>query len=183
MPVPAVLLDDMTKHSFLFLLTAAASIAVATAESTVKLSNVHLCCKACVTGVEKALSKADGVKAEVDKDAGTVTLTAADNAGLEKGVAAMVRGGYYGASSDASIKSPDAGKLPAGKVQSLKVEGVHLCCGKCVTAVDKAVKSVAGVQSHTAEKGSKSFEVTGDFKAADIFAVLNKAGLAGRVGK
>ena len=163
--------------------TLALTVAVASAETKVKLSNVHLCCKSCVTGVEKALAKSEGVKADIDKDAGTVTLTGADKGAVQKAIGAMVRGGYYGTSEDASVKLPGAGKLPEGKVKSLKVDGVHLCCGKCVTAVEKAVLSVSGVKAHTAEKNAKSFEVTGDFSAKEVFTALNKAGLAGRPGK
>ena len=66
-------------------------------------------------------------------------------------------------------------------MKTLKLEGVHLCCGKCVSTVDKAVKSVSGVKEHTAAKNAKSFEVTGDFKDQDVVDALQKAGLSGRV--
>ena len=44
------------------------------ADTSVKLSNVHLCCNNCVKGVDKALSGVIGAKAQSDKDAGTATL-------------------------------------------------------------------------------------------------------------
>ena len=69
------------------------------------------------------------------------------------------------------------------KVQTLKVEGVHLCCPKCVKAVDTALKSVDGVKGNTAEKNAKSFDVTGDFNDQEVFAALQKEGLTGKVGK
>ena len=69
------------------------------------------------------------------------------------------------------------------KVQTLRVEGVHLCCGKCVKAVDRAVKSVPGAKEHTAVKGAKTFEVTGDFNDKDLFTALQKEGLTGKVAK
>jgi len=65
----------------------------------------------------------------------------------------------------------------------LKIEGVHLCCGKCVKAVDKAVKSVPGVKEQTATKGAKSFEVTGDFNDQEVFTALQKEGLSGKIAK
>jgi copper chaperone CopZ len=78
-------------------------------------------------------------------------------------------------------------RAPSGakgqKVKSLQVEGVHLCCGKCVTAVNDALGSVAGVTANTAVKNAKSFTVSGDFKDEDVFAALQKAGLAGHAGK
>ncbi len=168
---------------YLMAVTLALSAAVASAESTVKLSGVHLCCKACVNGVTKALAKTEGVKAEVDQSGGTVTLTAADQATAQKGGNALVKAGYYGTSSDVGVKLPTVGKLPEGKVKSLKVEGVHLCCGSCVKAVNKALGEVSGVTANTAEKNAKTFEVTGDFSAKDVFSALNKAGLTGKAGK
>jgi copper chaperone CopZ len=91
-----------------------------------------------------------------------------------------VAAGYFGKSSDKSVKL-HAGNHAAGKkVHSLEVKGVHLCCGKCVSAVNDAVTSVAGVKGTTAAKGVESFTVTGDFNDAAVFAALQKAGLAGR---
>jgi copper chaperone CopZ len=60
---------------------------------------------------------------------------------------------------------------------------MHLCCGKCVKAVDHALKSVPGVKEHNATKGAKSFDVTGDFNDQDVFAALQKEGFAGKAGK
>src|SRR5213596_3512881 len=54
------------------------------ADTSVKLSNVHLCCNGCVKGVDKALSGVTGVKAQSDKDAGTVTLNVPDKAAAQK---------------------------------------------------------------------------------------------------
>lgn len=169
-----------------FLTTFAATLAFTTivhAESKVTLSGVHLCCKACVTGVEKALTKAGGVTSNIDAKAGTVELTAADKAGVQKAADALVAAGYFGKSSDAAVSLKDTSGAKDAKVTSLTVNNVHLCCGKCVTAVDKAVKSVAGVSGHTAEKGSKSFTVSGDFNAKAVFAALQDAGLTGKAGK
>jgi copper chaperone CopZ len=133
--------------------------------------------------VEKAVAKAPGVKADINQDDETVTLTGPDKAAVQKAADALVAAGYYGKSSDSSIKlSADSG-ASGKKVQSVKLEGVHLCCGKCVTAVDKAVKSVSGVKGHTAVKNAKSFEVTGDFNDQEVIDALNKAGLTGKVAK
>jgi hypothetical protein len=49
--------------------------------------------------------------------------------------------------------------------------------------VDEALKSVSGVKSHTAAKGAKSFEVTGDFNDKEVFGALQRAGLTGQAGK
>jgi len=63
------------------------------ADTSVKLSDVHLCCNNCVKSVDKALSKVAGVTAQSDKDAGTVTITAPDKATAQKAVDALVAAG------------------------------------------------------------------------------------------
>lgn len=151
------------------------------ADVTAKISNVHLCCKSCVTGVEKTVAKVDGLTAAVDKDARTVTLSGADAATVQKGADALVAAGYFGTSSDVKIKSATGAK--GQKVSGMQISGVHLCCAKCVTAVDEAVKSVSGVKAHTAEKNAKSFEVSGDFNDKEVFGALEKAGLTGKAGQ
>ena len=153
------------------------------AEVSTKLSDVHLCCPSCVKGVQAATAKVTGVTVAADKETGTVSLTGPDTATVQKAADALVAAGYFGKSSNSGIKiSADTG-AKGQKVQTLKVEGVHLCCGKCVTAVDKAVKSVPGVKSDTAAKDAESFEVTGDFNDNEVFAALQKAGLTGKTGK
>ena len=148
-----------------------------------KISGVHLCCQSCVKGVHKAVADIKGVTATVDEDAETVTLTGADAATVQKAADALVAAGYFGKSSDASIKlAADTGAKGA-KVQTLKLEGVHLCCGKCVSAVDQAVKSVTGVKEHTAKRNAATFEVTGDFNDKEVFEALQKAGLTGKVAQ
>jgi copper chaperone CopZ len=156
---------------------------VQAADTSVKLSDVHLCCNGCVKGVDKALSGVTGAKAQSDKDAGTVTINAPDKATAQKAVDALVAAGYYGKSSDAAIKVTANSGAKNGKVQSLKVTGMHLCCNKCVTSVTEALSKVPGVKGNTAAKGAESFEVTGDFNAKDAFTELNKAGLSGKAGK
>jgi periplasmic mercuric ion binding protein len=153
---------------------------VQAADVSTKISNVHLCCKACVNGVEKAVGAVSGATATVDKDAGTVELSAPDNATLQKAANAIVGAGYFGTSSNSKIKLEDNNGAKGKKVESLQVNGVHLCCGKCVKAVDAALKSVPGVESHTAVKDAESFEVKGNFNDAEVFAALQKTGLTGK---
>jgi len=147
------------------------------------ISEVHLCCQGCVKGVDKALGGIKGLSAAVDQDAETVTLTGPDAATVQKGADALVAAGYFGKSTNAGIKMSSDTGAKGEKVQTLKLEGVHLCCGKCVTAVDKAVKSVAGVKEHTAKKNAQSFEVTGDFNDKEVVEALQNHGLTGKVVK
>ena len=155
----------------------ALTLSARAADVSVKISDVHLCCPSCVKGVERAVADVKGLSATADKDAGTVSLTGPDSATVQKGADALVAAGYFGKSGDARIKLVANTGAKGRKVQTLKLEGVHLCCGKCVSAVDKAVKSVAGVKEQTATKNAESFEVTGDFNDKEVVDALQKAGL------
>jgi copper chaperone CopZ len=150
------------------------------AEVTVTLTGVHLCCQSCVKGVAKAVADVNGLTAKADEDAGTVILTGPDTATVQKGADALVAAGFFGTSSDATIKlNADTGAKNQ-KMQSLKIEGLHLCCGKCVKAVNEVLGTVPGVTGNTAAKGAKTFEVTGNFNDKDVFDALQKAGLTGQ---
>ena len=161
----------------------ALSLSVQAAEVSTKLTDVHLCCQSCVKGVAKAVEKIPAVTATADMDEGTVSLTGPDAATVQKAADALVAAGYFGKSSNPDIKVATDTGAKGEKVQSLKVEDVHLCCGKCVKAVNTALESVPGVKANTATKGAKSFEVTGDFNDQEVFAALQKAGLTGHAGK
>ena len=165
------------------MITLALTCSAWAAEVSTKLIRVHLCCPNCVKGVQAATANVAGATVSVDKSAGTVTLSGPDTATVQKAADALVAAGFFGQSSNPSIKISASTGAKGQSVQALKVQGVHLCCGKCVTAVDKAVKSVAGVKSDTAAKDAEYFEVTGDFNDKEVFTALQKAGLTGKVGK
>ena len=153
------------------------------AESSVKLTDVHLCCQSCVKGVQKAVSKVDGVKATSDMEEKTISLTGPDTATLQKAVDSLTDAGYYGKSSEAGIKVNSETGAKDEKVKTLKIEGTHICCGSCVKAINKALGGVSGVTGNTATKGATSFEITGDFNEKDAFDALQKNGLTGHVAK
>ena len=171
------------KSFFATTILALALAGSAYAEATVKLTDVHLCCQSCVKGVQKAVAKVPGVKAESDMDDKTISLTAPDNATLQKGVDSLTAAGYYGKSSEADIKVNAETGAKDVKVQKLKIEDTHLCCGSCVKAVNKALADIPGVTGNTATKGATSFEVTGDFNEKAVFDALQKHGLTGKVAQ
>lgn len=164
-------------------MSAVLALSAAGADVTTTLSDVHLCCQNCAKGVQNAAAKVDGLTAAVDRDAKTVTLTGPDEATVQKGADALVAAGYFGKSSNPAIKVNAETGAKGQKVQTLEVQGVHLCCAKCVKAVNEALESVPGVKETTAAKGAKSFTVTGDFDDKEALAALQKAGLTGQVGK
>jgi hypothetical protein len=158
----------------------ALSLSARAADVTVTISEVHLCCGNCVKGVATAEAGVAGLTAKADEDAGTVTLTGPDTATVQKGADALVAAGYFGKSSDPSIKiNADTGAKNQ-TVQSINIEGLHLCCGKCVKAVNDILGKVPGVTGNTAAKGAKSFAVTGSFNDKDVFDALQKGGLTGQ---
>jgi copper chaperone CopZ len=170
------------KFSALVLSIALAPAALA--DVTVTLKDVHICCTSCVKAIDKATATVNGAAVVSDKDAETVTITAPDNATAQKAVDALVAAGYFGVSSDPAIKVDATTGASAGNVQTLAVNGVHLCCKTCVTDVNEALAKVPGVKATTAAKGAATFEVTGDgFNAQDVFTALHDAGFAGKAGK
>ncbi|MBP6784710.1 MAG: cation transporter [Verrucomicrobiales bacterium] len=141
------------------------------ADATITLSGVHNCCKSCTKGIEGAITKA-GATAVVDDT--TVTITAKSEGEAKKAAEALVAAGYFGEGATAPA-------ITDAKVKTATVGGVHLCCGKCVTAVEKAIKTVPGATTHTATKGAEKFTVEGDFSTKELAAALNKAGFSGSI--
>jgi copper chaperone CopZ len=166
------------------ILTGIATLALTTAiqggEVSAKLTDVHLCCPSCVKGVKKAVDGVQGATAIANQDEGTVTLTGPDTATIQKAADALVAAGYFGKSSDPAIKLNGQTGAKGKNVKSLEVENVHLCCGKCVKAVNTALGEVKGVTGNTATKGATTFTVTGDFSDKEVFSALQKNGLTGQ---
>jgi mercuric ion binding protein len=168
----------------LMLLSAAGLLgAAALAETKVEVKGVHLCCPLCVKGVGAALKDVDGVKGVCDSKAGTVTLTAADEATAQKGIDALATAGFHGRLDTAAVKYPNDSGATKGKVKSLTLEGIHNCCRSCNNAIKKAVKKVEGVTGDTATPKSETFEVTGDYEATELIRALEEAGFHAKVKK
>ena len=159
----------------IMLLTLGSACYLSAAATKVTLSGVHLCCKGCVKGVTKAIDTSGG-KATCDAKAGTVVISGTKEV-VEKALEAVAKAGYYGKSDNEALAIACQGGAKDEKVKSLTLSGTHLCCGKCVKAVAKAVDATEGADAHTAKKGSKTFEVTGDFNAGAIIKALHDNGL------
>jgi mercuric ion binding protein len=158
------------------LLTTACLSAMAVGQTKIKLSNMHICCKSCIKGIDKAIQGVPGITHTIDKKAGTTELTAPDDATAQKAVDAIGAAGYHATSDHASVKLKDDSGAPAGKVTQLAISGIHNCCGGCAKAFVKAVASVPGTKKPTVAKKAKTFEVAGDFVAAALVKALNAAG-------
>jgi mercuric ion binding protein len=79
--------------------------------------------------------------------------------------------------NDAKVES----SVPAGKVKSLKLSGIHNCCQPCCEAIKEAIATVDGVTGDTAEPRQTSFAVSGDFSAAALIEALHAAGFHAEV--
>ncbi len=155
---------------------------VARAETKVVLKT-HLCCGQCVNAVNDILKKVEGVTGECDQKAGKVTISAKDDATVQKALDALAAGGFDGTTDNKDLKIKEDSGVVKGKVKTLTVEGVHDCCQACNKSIVGAVSKVAGVTGNTAKAKSGTFDVTGDFEAEDLIKALNDAGFHVKVKK
>ena len=123
----------------------------------------------------KAVEKSGG-KASCDAKAGTVVISGEKEI-IAKALESVAKAGYYGKSDNPDLGISCQGGAEDKKVKSLTLGGAHLCCGKCVKAVTRAVDATDGAASHTAKKGSETFEVNGDFNARAFIEALHDNGL------
>jgi periplasmic mercuric ion binding protein len=156
-------------------LTFAALTTAARAESTANLTKVHLCCKGCVTALEKSVAKMPDVKCEATEKKGTVVLTAPDDKTLQKAVDAIAKAGFHGRIDNKAVKFTPV-KVPEGKVQRLELTGAHNCCPACTKAIKSALAKVEGVKGDNLKPKAKAFVIEGDFVAKDAIKAIENAG-------
>jgi mercuric ion binding protein len=171
--------SDMKYHRALVLalaFVAAMSGQIFGAETKVVVSSMHICCKSCVDGITKALTAVPDVKFSVDKDSESVALMAKDTAAAQAAVDALAGAGYHGKTDSKEVMMKESTGVPDGKVTKLEVSDIHNCCGKCTSAIDKAVKAVPGVKSTNAKAKITTFTVEGDFEAKAVVKALSDAG-------
>lgn len=174
MAVCRVLLRPMKQNILITAIVTLGFSLAAQAESTITLKGVHNCCGKCDKGIVAAIEKVEGASAKTNK--GEVTITAKTDADAKKAFESLKAAGYYGKGAGDEAPAADT-----AKVTSATVDGVHLCCGKCADAANKAAMAAAGVTKSSAVKGDTSFKVEGSFTKGDLLAALNKCGLHGTV--
>jgi copper chaperone CopZ len=176
----------MTLRSWI-ILAVSASVLVGTgralADTTVTVEKLHLCCPQCVGAVNKILKKINGLEAKVDKDDKTVTLTAKDDATIQKALDALSDGGFYGKTDNPKLVMKKVTDVPKGKVTKLELTDVHNCCGQCTKAIKKVVEGVKGVTSTDVTKQVTTFTVEGDFEASAVVQALLDAGFTVKIKK
>ncbi len=150
-------------------------------ETQVQLEGVHLCCGGCTDAVATAVESVPGVTCRCDMKNGTVTLTAKDHATAQKALDAIADAGLHGETGDAHLAMRAERDIPPGKVRRLTVSGIHNCCQPCYEAIKGAIDTVQGVTGDTSGPERTSFEVTGNFSAAELVRALNAAGFHAKV--
>lgn len=154
------------------------AVSAQAADTTVTLTDAHLCCGKCENAVAKAVKSA-GAKAEVkDKK---IIVTAADAAEAQKAADALVAAGFWFKSDNAAVSAKDTSGVKAGTVTRLELTGVHSCCGKCAKAVHAALDKIDGVKAVVAEAHNDKVVVEGSFDAAKVVEALHATGLHGKV--
>lgn len=146
------------------------------AETKVELTNVHLCCRQCVTAVGTILKDIQGVDGKCDQKKRTITIIAPDDKTAQKALDALAKGGFHGKTENKDVAMKDDSGAKKGKVQSVTLTGIHNCCNQCNNAIKGVLQKVDGIQGNTATPKKGSFEVTGDFDAAELVKALNDAG-------
>lgn len=152
-------------------------------EAHVQLKGVHLCCGGCTNAIATALEGMSSVAFQCDTEHGTVTLTAKDNAMVQQALDAIAGAGLHGETGNTYPAIKPEPNIPPGKVQRLKVSGIHNCCQLCNGAIKGAIKSVPGITGDTARSGETSFEVMGNFAADELLKALNTAGFHAKVSE
>jgi periplasmic mercuric ion binding protein len=167
----------LMKTTLLNLVVAAGLTGVAFADASITLNGVHNCCGGCEKGITKAIQSVEGATAVVDGE--SVTITAKNTPTAKKALESLMAAGYAGTGEGVEVPATAAStKKLSGKTT---VTGAHLCCGKCVKAVQGALKEVKGITSSTVESKAKEFTVEGEFSEGELIAALNKAGFHGTV--
>lgn len=154
----------------------------AQAATQVMISQTHLCCRACVVAVDKALTEIAGVKHESSQADGTIRLIAEDDGSIQQAIDALAKAGFYGKLDNPKFKYASVDS-PSGKVKRLELTGIHNCCGACTKAIKQALASVSGVQADSAKPKQSEVVIEGDFEAKAVVESLLKAGFYAQVKK
>jgi copper chaperone CopZ len=150
-------------------------------DTKVELKGVHLCCPACAKAIVSIVKNVEGASATCDRNKKSVSITATDDQTAQKALDALAAAGFYGDTGNKALAMKEDSGVQAGKVKSLTVTGVHNCCGQCASLLKATIKKVDGATGNTVKAKDDTFEVTGDFDAADLIKALNAAGFHAKV--
>ena len=162
------------------LLVAALNMGADDTKVTVTVSEMHVCCGACIKAIEKAIAKVPGVEAKVEEESGEegegmATLTAANYETIQKAIDEIAKAGFHGDLDTDKVKFAPI-KTADGNVKQLEIANIHNCCKGCSKVIEAAIVGVKGVTTKTVEPKKSSITVEGDFDAAEVVNALVAAG-------
>jgi mercuric ion binding protein len=160
-------------------------VPVRSAEVTLTLKRIHMCCEGCAEEVTEILKKVEGVSGvSTNEKTTSATFTARDASVAQQALDALAAGGFHGDPGDTkgiAFKN-DSGVKP-GLVKRLTVTGFHNTCGGCVKSFRDAIRGVKGVTGDNAKAKVTTATVTGEFDAAALVKAINDAGFHVTIGK
>ncbi len=164
---------------------AAALIAFADKSTEVTVKGVHLCCQSCSDGADAALEGIKGVtKPGNDRNTKLITFQAESKEAALEGIKSLAKEGFYGTATfgKEELTWPDSGAKKGNKVPTVVIEGVHLCCGSCVTGAKEALAKLDGAAEIKIDRQAEVITVSGkELDEAVVIAALNKGGFYGTV--
>lgn len=156
--------------------------AVAAQAGEISIKGVHLCCGACEKAAKAALADLEGVtEVKVDKEAKTISYTAADEKAAKKGIEKLAETGFHGDATldKKEITFPESGAKKGNKSNVIVITGVHLCCGACEKGAKKALD---GIGTFECDRATRTITLSGkDLDVAAAIAALNKGGFHGTI--
>lgn len=158
-------------------LSAAAVMLIATAAfaADVKVTGLHNCCGACKKALDDVMAKSAATNVNI-----TSTEVSFSTSEPDKAVKALFDAGFAGKVEGA--KTPEAQGAKGVKAKTLKLEGIHNCCGGCTRAVAEALKPFG---THDLKPKATACTLTSETEldAEKVVEALRKAGYNARVAK
>lgn len=155
--------------------TASLLLAVAAFAADVKVTGLHNCCGACKKALDDVMTKSAATNVNISSTEISFSTTDPD-----KTVKALFDAGFAGKVEGA--KTPEAQGAKGVKAKTLKLEGIHNCCGGCTRAVDAALKPFG---THDLKPRATACTLTSETEldAEKVVEALRKAGYNARVAK
>ncbi|HEX7902005.1 MAG TPA: cation transporter [Planctomycetota bacterium] len=158
-------------------------LALAEPDSKVELKGLHLCCGGCEGAAVKALEGTGAKNVMADKGAGTLTFMVKDVKAAQKAFDALGNAGFHAETGVPNLPMKDDSGVKPGKVKSLKLSGIHNCCGGCAKPIKEAAMKVEGVSGVEIAEKATTLTVNGDFDGAAVIKALNAAGYHAKLAK
>ena len=169
----------------LFTVIAATLVVAAPTTTDVTIKGVHLCCGSCSEGALGALEGLKGIsKPGADRNTKLISFQAESKDAALDALKSLAKEGFYGTAAFGKdeLKWPDSGAKKGEKVPAIVIEGVHLCCGACVTGVKEALEKVPGATEIDVDRNAQIITLKGkEIDEVAAIAALNKGGFFGKI--